>query len=106
MRYQNDDDDDIYIVNDGEDDDQEDNDQNDLFMDPPSLSFNIIEDNEPPKSDELSSPPGGFVDISKEVESTTKEIEKITKEDYNPFKDNLANSEKVPVTQKLEEVQI
>lgn len=46
------------------------------------------------------------MDISKEVESTTKEIEKITKEDYNPFKDNLANSEKVPVTQKLEEVQI
>ena len=45
MRYQNDDDDDeIYIVNDGDEEDLIKNDQNDLFMDPPSLSFNIIED--------------------------------------------------------------
>ena len=52
MRYQNDDDDDeIYIVNDGDEDDQGDNEQNDLFMDPPSLSFNIIEDKDVTKQE-------------------------------------------------------
>lgn len=46
LRYQNDDDDEIFIVHDGEEEgEQEKNDQDNLFLEPPSLSFNIIDDN-------------------------------------------------------------
>ena len=66
-------------------------------MDPPSLSFNIIEDKDVDAQQEQS-PTGEFVDITKELEKSSKELEEISKDDYNPFKDNLANSEQVPVT--------
>jgi hypothetical protein len=46
LRYHNDDEDDeIFIVHDGEEEGEAENDEQDnLFMEPPSLSFNIIDD--------------------------------------------------------------
>lgn len=54
LRYQNDDDDDIFIVHDGEEEDEgeKEDDQDNLFMEPPSMSFNIIEENGEEKAKE------------------------------------------------------
>lgn len=114
LRCQNDDDDDIFIVHDGEGEgDGEKDDQEDLFLEPPSMSFNIIDENkkdveEAEKNQDVVSPTGEFEKIEFNPKDFQDSIGPNAEKsgEFNPFIDNLANSEAVPQTQKLEQVLI
>lgn len=122
LRCRNDDDDEIFIVHDGEEEEEEDDeadDQDNLFVESPSLTFNIINDDKEKKKkeaekeakketqtfqDALGSPSGGFEKIEfdfKDFTDAQDGQENHNGSSFNPFADTLANSEALPVTQKL-----
>ena len=102
LRYQNDDDDEIFIVHDGEEEgEQEKDDQDNLFLEPPSLSFNIIDENKNEGSKAATSPSGEFEKIEfslKDFHDATDQEEPMEQSpiQFNPFADTLANSEAIP----------
>lgn len=87
-------------------------DQDNLFMAAPTLNFNIIEEDhmEQQNKQDNSSPPGDFEKIDFSPRDFHDARDGNEQEhpvgSFNPFTDTLANSEAVPVTQKLISVEI
>ena len=103
MILKNDDDDEIFIVQ-----DEDDEDQDSLFIQPPSIGVGKTSEPKEGNKGGEPSPTGlaGFekVDIfQKDLDAKDEDQESSPDAQIeNPFKDNLANSELQPVTQKLE----